>query len=111
AERIATLEKIFTDQRELIGRYAKPKVGVGLRTDAFAGVETSDHPHAVPQMFCAYKEVLALYRQGLKVPDDVTIVWPDDNFGYVRNFASSSERARTGGFGVYYHLSYLGRPL
>ena len=62
-------------------------------------------------MFCAYKEVLDLYRQGLKVPDDVTIVWPDDNFGYVRNFASAEERRRAGGFGVYYHISYLGRPL
>jgi hypothetical protein len=62
-------------------------------------------------MFCAYKEVLALYRQGLRVPDDVTIVWPDDNFGYIRNFTAPAERARTGGFGVYYHLSYLGAPL
>jgi hypothetical protein len=62
-------------------------------------------------MFCAYKEVLDLYRQGLRVPDDVTIVWPDDNFGYIRNFATAAERERSGGFGVYYHLSYLGRPL
>ncbi|HLP24486.1 MAG TPA: glycosyl hydrolase 115 family protein, partial [Acidobacteriota bacterium] len=60
---------------------------------------------------CTYKEVLDLYRGGLRVPDDVTIVWPDDNFGYVRNFASPEERQRSGGFGVYYHISYLGRPL
>jgi hypothetical protein len=93
AERIATLEKIFADQRELIAKYVNPAV------------------ERVPQMFCAYKEVLALYRQGLKVPDDVTIVWPDDNFGYVRNFASAEERKRPGGFGVYYHISYLGAPL
>ncbi len=65
----------------------------------------------MPQIFCAYKEVLALYRQGLRVPDDVTLVWPDDNFGYVRNFAGPAERARSGGLGVYYHISYLGRPL
>ncbi|HEY0864568.1 MAG TPA: glycosyl hydrolase 115 family protein [Lacunisphaera sp.] len=93
AERIATLERIFADQRALIAKYVRPDVA------------------SVPQMFCAYKEVLALYRQGLKVPDDVTIVWPDDNFGYVRNFATPEERRRPGGFGVYYHISYLGAPL
>ena len=93
AERIATLEKIFADQRAMIAQHVRPDV------------------ESVPQMFCAYKEVLALYRQGLKVPDDVTIVWPDDNFGYVRNFASPEERKRSGGFGVYYHISYLGAPL
>jgi hypothetical protein len=64
-----------------------------------------------PQVFAAYKEVLGLYRQGLKVPDDVTIMWPDDNFGYIRNYTSAEERKRAGGFGVYYHLSYLGAPL
>lgn len=93
AERVALLERIFTDQRSLLAQHVHP------------AVET------VPQMFCAYKEVLELYRAGLKVPDDVTIVWPDDNFGYVRNAASPEERKRKGGFGVYYHVSYLGRPL
>jgi hypothetical protein len=46
----------------------------------------------------------------LKVPGDVTIVFPDDNFGYIRQFPNSEERKRKGGFGVYYHISYLGRP-
>ena len=92
-ERIRTLEQIFSDQRALLAKYVNPQV------------------ERVPQMFCAYKEVLDLYRQGLKVPDDVTIVWPDDNFGYVRNYASGAEAARPGGFGVYYHLSYLGAPM
>ena len=93
AERIRLLGEIFADQRALIAKHA----------DA--------HVERVPQMFCVYKEVLDLYRQGLQVPDDVTIVWPDDNFGYIRNFASDEERKRSGGFGVYYHVSYLGRPL
>lgn len=93
AERIKTLRQIFDDQRELLALYINPKVV------------------NVPQIFCAYKEVLELYRQGLKVPDDVTIVWPDDNFGFIRNFSSAVERKRTGGAGVYYHLSYLGAPL
>jgi hypothetical protein len=114
AERIATLEKIFADQRELIAKYsrwnpASGRVGSDARAENASGGRVP--PESVPQMFCAYKEVLALYRQGLKVPDDVTIVWPDDNFGYVRNFASPEELKRPGGFGVYYHISYLGAPL
>jgi hypothetical protein len=55
--------------------------------------------------------VLADYRAGLRVPDDVTIVFPDDNFGYIRAFPNAEEQKRKGGFGVYYHISYLGRPL
>ncbi|MGC4073985.1 MAG: glycosyl hydrolase 115 family protein [Nibricoccus sp.] len=93
AERVRTLEKIFSDQRSLLARYVRPDV------------------EQVPQMFCAYKEVLELYRLGLQVPGDVTLVWPDDNFGYIRAFPSEVERARKGGSGVYYHLSYLGHPL
>ncbi len=86
----ATLEHIFADQRAMLG-----KAGIG---DA-------------PQVFTPYKEVLDIYRAGLKVPDDVTLMWPDDNFGYIRHFPDAAERARRGGSGVYYHLSYLGAPL
>lgn len=89
----ALLEKIITDQRGLIGRYVKPQV------------------ETVPQVFTAYKEVLDIYRSGLKLPDDVTLVWPDDNFGYIRQLPNPEERERPGGSGVYYHLSYLGAPL
>jgi Glycosyl hydrolase family 115 len=92
-ERVRVLEQVFADQRALLLQHVDPQV------------------ERVPQMFCAYKEVLALYRAGLKVPDDVTIVWPDDNFGFIRSFASADERRRAGGFGVYYHISYLGSPL
>ncbi|HEX8070246.1 MAG TPA: glycosyl hydrolase 115 family protein [Pyrinomonadaceae bacterium] len=93
AERIKTLEQIFADQRALLARYVNPNVS------------------EVAQIFCPYKEVLADYRAGLKVPDDVTVVYPDDNFGYIRTFPDDEERRRAGGFGVYYHISYLGRPL
>lgn len=93
AERIPLLEKIFSVQRGLIAKHVN------------ANVET------VPQIFCPYKEVLADYRSGLKVPDDVTVVFPDDNFGYIRQFPTAEEQRRKGGFGVYYHISYLGRPL
>ena len=57
-----------------------------------------------------YKEVLDIYQSGLKLPDDITVVWPDDNFGYIRQLPNAQERERAGGHGVYYHLSYWGRP-
>jgi len=93
-ERIATLEQIFADQRDLLARHLGP-----------------GDPARANQIFCPYKEVLDDYLAGLRVPDDVILVWPDDNFGYVRRFATPAERARSGGLGVYYHASYLGAPL
>ncbi len=65
---------------------------------------------AVPQIFCPYKEVLGLYRLMPDLPEDVTLVWPDDNYGYIRQFSNPSERKRSGGAGVYYHISYWGAP-
>lgn len=64
----------------------------------------------VPQVFIPYKEVLEIYENGLKVPDDVTLMWCDDNYGYIRHFPTTEERARKGGNGIYYHVSYWGRP-
>lgn len=64
----------------------------------------------VPQQFIPYKEVLDCYHAGLKVPDDVTLIWCDDNYGYVRHFPTPEERLRKGGNGIYYHVSYWGRP-
>jgi Glycosyl hydrolase family 115/Gylcosyl hydrolase family 115 C-terminal domain len=93
AERIKLLEQIFRVQRELIAAHVSAEVT------------------KVPQIFVPYKEVLADYRTGLRVPEDVTIVWPDDNFGHIRYFPTAEERRRAGGFGVYYHISYLGQPL
>ncbi|MET3663677.1 glycosyl hydrolase 115 family protein [Caulobacter sp. 1776] len=92
-EKVDLLDKIIADQRAILAK------------DVSADVTK------VPQIFVPYKEVLEIYRAGVKVPDDVTIVWPDDNFGYIRQFASAEEANRKGGAGVYYHLSYLGYPL
>ncbi len=64
----------------------------------------------VPQVFIPYKEVLDVYHAGLQVPDEVTLMWCDDNYGYIRHFPTAEERARKGGNGVYYHISYWGRP-
>lgn len=64
----------------------------------------------IPQIFCPYKEVLTLYQRGLNLPEDVTIVWADDNHGYIRQLSTDIEQKRSGGSGVYYHLSYWGAP-
>ena len=93
-DQIGLLETIISDQRSLLKTYVDTSVD------------------EIPQIFVAYKEVLELYRGGLEVPADVTVVWPDDNFGYIRDFATDEEiKGRKGGFGVYYHISYLGRPM
>jgi hypothetical protein len=64
----------------------------------------------VPQLWCAYKEVLAYYNQGFRVPDDVTLLWAEDNWGNVRRLPTAEERKRSGGAGVYYHFDYHGGP-
>jgi hypothetical protein len=93
AQVVPALEKIFAVQRDLLAKYVNPD------------------PTKVPQIFCPYKEVLAYYLHDLQVPPDVTVVFPDDNFGYIRYFPIPAEiAARPGGFGVYYHISYLGAP-
>lgn len=91
-EAVGFLEKIFEDQRNLLSKYQ--------------GRPASK----IPQVFTAYKEVLDIYDKGLKVPDDITMVWPDDNYGYIHRLNTSDEQKRTGGSGVYYHASYWGRP-
>ena len=66
--------------------------------------------HPVMKIFVPYKEVLPLYDNGLKVPDDITIVWANDNYGYVRRYPDETERVRSGGNGLYYHNSYWAPP-
>lgn len=91
-ETIPLLERIFRDQREMLKKYVNPDITW------------------IPQVFTAYKEVLDVYDAGLKVPDDVTFVWPDDNYGYIARLNDNQERTRAGGSGVYYHVSYWGQP-
>lgn len=87
--KIALMEKIFHDQREILAKHVNPD------------------PVKVPQVFIPYTEVLGLYDSGMKVPDDVTICWPDDNFGYIRRLPTAVDRARSGGSGIYYHIQWL----
>ncbi|MDR1265176.1 MAG: glycosyl hydrolase 115 family protein [Propionibacteriaceae bacterium] len=86
-------------------------LGQAVRDQRALLAETLGRPaEMVPQVFVPYKEVLALYDAGLDLPDDITIVWTDDNFGYVRRTPSATELARPGGHGLYYHSSYWSPP-
>ena len=64
----------------------------------------------VPQVWTLYKEVQNYYEAGLRVPDDVTLLWAEDNWGNVRRLPTEGERTRSGGAGVYYHFDYHGGP-
>jgi len=89
---MALLKRIVEVQRELIAREMNP--------DATK----------VPQLWCPYKEVLDYYNAGFRVPDDVTILWTDDNWGNIRRLPTLQERKQTGGAGIYYHFDYHGSP-
>ncbi len=62
------------------------------------------------KLFIPYKEVLELYDNGLELPEDLTLVWSNDNYGYVRRYPSEEARKRKGGNGIYYHNSYWAPP-
>lgn len=64
----------------------------------------------VPQLWCLYKEVQGYKDQGLEVPDDITLLWADDNWGNIRRLPLKNETDRIGGTGVYYHFDYVGDP-
>ena len=91
-EKLEGLQQVIDDQRELIRKYYNKEV------------------ERVPQVFIPYKEVLEIMESGLRVPDDVTLMWCDDNYGYMTRLSDAEQQKRSGGGGVYYHLSYWGRP-
>jgi hypothetical protein len=89
---VGLLEKIVLDQRRILA-------------------ENINHDVTkVPQIWALYKEVADYYENGMKVPDDVTLLWCDDNWGNIRRLPTPDERSRSGGAGIYYHLDYVGSP-
>lgn len=91
------LNEIIAMQRKIIKEEICDKTGQSIED--------------IPQVFIPYKDVLKYYNDGsLKVPEDVTIMWTDDNYGYMRQNADDAERSRSGRSGVYYHVSYYGYP-
>jgi hypothetical protein len=92
ADRVSVMQNALADQRQILSDVLKKPLT------------------EIPQAFTPYKEVLDVYSAGLRLPDEVTIVWPDDNYGYMKRLSNPDEQKRTGRSGVYYHVSYLGKP-
>lgn len=89
---IALLEKIVGDQRKIIE-------------------EVTQKPASeTPQLWALYKEVQDYYDKGMRVPDDVTLLLCDDNWGNIRKLPKPIEAKRAGGYGIYYHFDYVGDP-
>lgn len=91
-QRVKLVSEALKDQRAILKKYIDKPV------------------EEIPQAFTPYKEVLDLYLAGMELPDDVILVWPDDNYGYMKQLSNPREQKRSGGSGVYYHASYLGAP-
>jgi len=89
---IALLEKIVHDQRDILHTV------------------TGKDPATIPQSWALYKEVQDYYDKGMRVPDDVTLLLCDDNWGNVRKLPLPGEKSRGGGYGLYYHFDYVGGP-
>lgn len=89
---IDKLEKIVKVQRNILAEEINPDVT------------------KIPQLWCLYKEVQDYYNAGMRVPDDVTLLWAEDNWGNIRRVPSAAERGRSGGGGIYYHFDYHGGP-
>ena len=89
---VALLEKVIDNQRKIIRKV------------------TGKPADQTPQVWALYKEVQEYYEKGLRVPDDVTILLSDDNWGDVRKLPNAEERKRGGGWGMYYHVDYVGAP-
>ncbi|OQP61801.1 glycosyl hydrolase [Niastella vici] len=89
---IALLEKIVADQRQIIA-------------DVTGAAAT-----ATPQLWALYKEVQDYYDRGMRVPDDITLLLCDDNWGNIRKLPKRDAPARAGGYGIYYHFDYVGGP-
>ncbi|MGX7131614.1 glycosyl hydrolase 115 family protein [Enterococcus songbeiensis] len=87
-EKKALLEKVISDQRRILKDNLQKE------------------PQEILQTFVPYKEVLKYYDEGLNVPEDITIIWANDNYGYMRRFPSEEDQLRSGGHGLYYHSSY-----
>lgn len=89
---VSLMEEVLNDQRTILSKHINQNID------------------SIPQQFVPYKEVMDIYEKGLKVPDYVTLVWPDDNFGYLKRLSNKEEQKRKGASGVYYHISYCGEP-
>lgn len=91
-EKVNIVDRAMADERSILKKYIQKPLS------------------NIPQIYVPYKEALDVYNDGLKVPDDVILVWVDDNYGYMKRLSNPDEQKRGGGAGIYYHFSYLGGP-
>ncbi len=89
---IALLEKIVADQRKILAEV------------------TGKDVTTIPQVWALYKEVQDYYDKGMRVPDDVTLLLCDDNWGNIRRLPKPGDKPRAGGYGIYYHFDFVGGP-
>ena len=116
-ERMKGTEQIVTigmrgDGDEAMSEEADTKLMTNIINDQrkiIADV-TGKKASETPQVWALYKEVLDYYDKGMKVPDDVTLLLCDDNWGNVRRVPNAKERKHKGGWGLYYHVDYVGAP-
>ena len=116
-ERMKGTEQIVTigmrgDGDEAMSEEADTKLMTNIINDQrkiIADV-TGKKASETPQVWALYKEVMDYYDKGMKVPDDVTLLLCDDNWGNVRRVPNAKERKHKGGWGLYYHVDYVGAP-
>lgn len=84
--------------------------GIVKKQQKIIAEEMNPDSTQVPQSWCLYKEIMDYYNEGMKVPENITLLWADDNWGNVRRLPTPEERLRAGGSGVYYHFDYHGGP-
>ncbi|MEO7976178.1 glycosyl hydrolase 115 family protein [Flavobacterium sp.] len=89
---IGLLENIVKTQRDIIKEVTKKPI------------------EETPQMWALYKEVQDYYDKGMRVPDDITLLLCDDNWGNIRKLPELDAKPRKGGYGIYYHFDYVGGP-
>src|SRR5690606_9664723 len=89
---IPLMERIVTDQRNILTTV------------------TGKPANQIPQVWTLYKEVQTYYDEGMEVPDDITLMFADDNWGNIRRVPPRNGAARSGGYGIYYHFDYVGGP-
>ncbi|TVY56171.1 hypothetical protein LSUE1_G009901, partial [Lachnellula suecica] len=116
AVRAKPYESLFTMGMRGSGDAASPTLTAASLADVITSqqsilsVNINSNLSLVPQMWCLYKEVGGYFQAGLKVPDDITLLWSDDNWGNMQRLPITSEVNRAAGAGVYFHFDYVGDP-
>lgn len=117
AERSAQYETLYTLGMRGLGDAESPTLNasqlediVRVQQEILAETHNTDNVSTIPMMWCLYKEVGGYWSDGMDVPDDITLLWTDDNWGDMQRLPLPSERNRSGGAGVYYHADYVGDP-